>query len=119
MELKNIREDVARVDVEYMGETIVVKYRPGMVTPRTWGLLSEAESTEQIAEFYSQLISWWDVTDKGKNVAVDVDSVSNMPMPFIAAVSQAILKDVPERDAGKDFVGGSPSVTRRRSVPKK
>lgn len=102
MDMKQIRNDRAVGTAEYMGETLNFKYRPAMITPMTYTKLQQADSVEELGDFFADLLVSWDLTDKGEPVEISAALIKSLPMALLRSMSSEILSAVPQREVGKD-----------------
>lgn len=102
MDLKQIRTDRASASVVYMGETLNFKYRPAMVTPRTYHKLQGSEDIEELGKFFSELLVWWDMTQGGDEVEIIDENLVELPLGLLREMAKEVVNAVPQRDVGKD-----------------
>lgn len=102
MDLSSIRKDRSSVTVDFMGETLTLKYRPAMITPKTYHKLAEADSVDELSAFFADLIVDWDLTKGGDPMPVNKENVAELPMQLIRGISSAIMSDSPQREAGNE-----------------
>src|ERR1044072_7258622 len=86
-----INDEPERLEVELpKGEVVTVLYHPARITP-LW--LSDAMVSEEplaLARAIADVLSDWDVTEDGKPVALNADTLASFPFPVLGAFADAI-----------------------------
>ena len=105
----NVQKLAAKVNdltTEFAGEPVVLRYRAGLITPE-W----EAQFKGKDDGIYLQaaeLIESWDVEgEKGKSYPLDLASLKQLPIEFIAHVVQAVVRDLNPNQKTSGRSGGS------------
>ncbi len=83
------------VAVEFEGETIQVRFRPGLVTTN-WQQAAAKVKPEDPDELYSllcEVVSGWDLTEEGKPFPVSVESLRRLPLRLVYDITAAIIDD--------------------------
>lgn len=93
---KRARTDsVKTVTVTFGDENMNLDYRMGALSPRKLAALQGNTSVTMMADFLNDvLVSWEVVDDDGEMLPIDHDTLMDMPMDFLAAISGAIGEDV-------------------------
>lgn len=108
MDLQNITVDRATCIVYFYGEEAKVTYRPLAITAElvAKGFSQDDATGDAFFDMFSTLIVDWDVKNGGKKVKIDKESLSKVPMSFLRAVYEAIMKDAASGEAGKPSNAG-------------
>lgn len=127
--LKELRQNAARVEVVYGDSTIILYYRPHLLTPDTQKVLSGATTRggldPLIAEF-KRLMVWWDVTDDdGEMIPFDPEPLHQIGVGLIGNIINAMVQDVlnptwaspPVQARLTPYSNGSSPVVRLDPVP--
>ena len=101
MELQNIISDRAATTVEFMGEKLDLKYRPGVVTAEAIERVQSGLGASELADFYVQLIAEWGLTRNGVNLPIDAATISALPIQLLRAIMAKVMEEVPQGEAGR------------------
>jgi hypothetical protein len=96
-DLRSLKAKCARLEVEYGGETILVFYRPGLVTERTQDVLHQLGQDGVFAPLFEELariLITWDLTEDGATVPVTPAAFGRVGIGLVGSVTNAIVRDV-------------------------
>lgn len=89
--IAQLQKATRRIEVEYDGQTVGVTYCPGTLTPAYIAGLEGRRLEEQVVE----LVTAWEITDDtGKDLPVSAELAAGLPLPFLAAITEAINGDL-------------------------
>lgn len=100
LDIAHNQEDLARVEVLYLGQIAVVFYWPQFMDG-DW--LAEVAAAGQQADMHrvyglwSEIIESWDVTDNGVPISTDAPGISSLPIPLMSAIFSACQQDAERR----------------------
>jgi hypothetical protein len=94
------------------GETLVVTYRPGAITPAThdvtMDLVEQQRQPAALAKSLALVIIDWDlIGDDDQPYPVTEEALRALPMSFLSDVFQAIQEDLSPNAAKSEGSGGS------------
>lgn len=101
MDLTNIITDRASAETKFMGEVLKFKYRPGMVTAEAMNTLQSIDDLDTLGTFLAQIIVSWDLTKNGKDIPVEPEVFSTLPLHLIRGIVATIMEDIPQGESGK------------------
>lgn len=87
MDLEDFAQDKETLAVEYRGGVCNVTYRPSKVTYKAIG-----DANTSTVDYLSDVLVSWDLTKNKKKVPITPQSLEDLPMPFLRAVSLAIMR---------------------------
>lgn len=83
------------ITVDWDGDRVDVRYRPNAVTP---DLLEEVDAQsddnlDSLRVLITAVVDWWDVQyDDGSTLPVTMETVGQVPMPFLRNVQTGIME---------------------------
>lgn len=95
--LAALRAKSARLEVPYAGETIVVFYRPGLVTDATQTILRQLALDGDFAPLHAELrriLIAWDLTDDEVPLTFTAAGFVAAGIGIVGSVTNAIVRDV-------------------------
>lgn len=101
MDLQNIINDRATTTVDFMGEKVVVKYRPAVVTADMFERVTSGLNGTELAKFYCELIASWDLTHNGRDLPVTEEVMKTIPIQLLRAIMAKVMEEVPQGEAGR------------------
>lgn len=109
LDLAELQDKCANISVEYGNHSLSVDYRPeafDLGLSRKLRKLSEsAEQEDELIAVMLKLVMGWDLTERGKPLAVNAEVLGRLPVPLL----QAILQAVAEHVTGDRKNGSAPS----------
>ena len=96
----SMRDRQKVVTVEFDGQSGDIWYKPWVITPRAMREMRDASDDEQdsIGRIMDQLcrfVSDWELLDEdGQRLPVTVETMTNLPNPFLLAVLNAVIADM-------------------------
>lgn len=100
MDINSIRNDRAKGNVEYMGETVNFTYRPAMITPENYKLMVNGQDADELGEFFAGILASWDLTNGGSPLEITAANVSKLPLPLLRQFANYIAREVPQKELG-------------------
>lgn len=99
-DLNALAGKTAQVQVHFMGHTAIVTYDPSFLTADT---MRKAGSNDDgiFGEFMTGLIKDWDLTKGKRKVPITPAGLSTVPIVFLRAVYQTVLRDSGDDSEGK------------------
>lgn len=103
IKIADLRKETRPVSMEWEGETVNLKYRPGAVTAQMQmsaaGIATVGDKADLIVEYVGDyvesmalLIAEWDVMgEDSKPLPITVDNLRQMTLPFLFAIFGAIM----------------------------
>jgi hypothetical protein len=95
--LADLRARCARLEVDYGGETIVVYYRPALVSEQTQAILRELQRTGDFRPLHAELervLIDWDLTDGDAPVPLTDAGFTLAGIGVVGTVTNAVVRDV-------------------------
>lgn len=102
MDIDGIRNDRAKAQVEYMGETVKFTYRPAMITAENYSTLLHGTDLVELGELFSGIISSWDLTAGGNPLPLSKQSFARLPLMLYKSIARQITQEVPQKALGED-----------------
>jgi len=106
LDLDDVLNDVKWVPAQVGGHTFTVAYRPSVTSLRRQAQMAqmqrmmkddasadELEQMRSVAGIFCDVIAGWDLTRGGKPLAIDVETVLDLPEPIYQAIMDAITGD--------------------------
>lgn len=112
-DLSAVAVNEVRIDVDFMGQSTEVKYRPNVITQEA---LEGTNSDEGFVKFFTDVVAAWDVTENKKKVPITPAGLKKVPLVFLRAVFEAIMEDGGQGEAVATSNGGSRSKARKATA---
>lgn len=100
MDISSIQNDRAKGEVKYMDETIKFTYRPAMITPENYRVMSEGQNVEDLGTFFEGILASWDLLDNGQPLPITAANIARLPLAVLRAIANFIAREVPSKDLG-------------------
>lgn len=100
MDINSIKADRARGKVEYMGEEVSFQYRPAMITPENYKVMSDGQNVDELGTFFEGILASWDLTNEGQPLPITAANVAKLPLALLRAIANFIAREVPSKDLG-------------------
>jgi len=109
-DLASLRAKCARLEVVYGGETIVVFYRPTLVTEETQAILRTLQLDGDFRPLFAELervLMAWDLTSDGIPLPLTSEGFTMVGIGVVGQITNAIVRDV----GNPTWVASPPSPT--------
>jgi hypothetical protein len=94
LSVKTLAAKVNDLEMEFAGEQVHIKYRSGTITSE-WEAKFKGKTDGVFLQAHDLIVSWDLLDDSGKNpYPLDVKSLKQLPIEFIAAVISACAQDL-------------------------
>lgn len=102
LNLTALAANEATVNVDFMGQSASVTYRPSALTQKRLQRLAKQQDDEKaLNEFFTELVTDWDVTKGKAKVPLTAEGLSDVPILFLRAVMAAIMEAADSGEAGR------------------
>lgn len=112
IKLGDLVNTTATVEVEFMGQSANVVYRPAAVTSAFMERVEQATTVPQAAALIGEAVTEWDVLDLDEQpIAPASENTKQLPISLLTAVLRTIVGDT---QPGEPTAGRSGAGSRRK-----
>jgi hypothetical protein len=105
VKLSELVSGLRTIDVPFGGHDVTVTYR---LSERTHERALEYDLTETVADAVVRIVAHWSIVDEdGAPLALDIEHVGKLPVPFLRAVYMRITGDNGLGEASSSSDAGS------------